>query len=90
MPSLCRRRTATGCYSDDTENLERFVQLFGRPAERRIEEGPARNYYLEFGYSADAFAPDLAQKLTVETIERGGVEFISYLVSLDRLEPAKL
>lgn len=69
--------------SDGTENLERFVQLFGRPEDRTVLDGPPQNYYLEFGYRPEAF--EVAQLITHEVIERAVINLCNYLVSFDRL-----
>jgi hypothetical protein len=68
--------------SDGTETLERFVQLFGAPAERKITDGPAQNYYLEFLFSS-------GNQPEPDEVQRRLHDLFGYLVSVGRLEPAE-
>lgn len=67
--------------SDGTENLERYVQLFGAPKRRKISDQFQQFYFLEFGFdSANVPADDVLEKRVRD--------LCGYLVSLHRLEPA--
>lgn len=69
--------------SDGTENLERLVQLFGAPTDRRVKDGPPQNYYLEFAYSSLTAPED-------ETLQHRLRDLFTWLMSVGRLEAASL